>query len=64
MVKLTPQDEWTRRIAKAKEPPKRRGPKPGVKVGKPRGPAKVQKKPVVMKMSLGAISLYMQGTKL
>ena len=58
MVKLTPQSEWTRRIEKLKEPPKRRGPKPGVKVGKPRGPAKVQKKPVVMPMSMGAIVLY------
>lgn len=64
MVKLTPQDEWTRRIAKAKEPPKRRGPKPGVKVGKPRGPAKVQKKPGVMKMSMAMISMIMQGYEL
>ena len=66
MVKLTPQSEWTRRIAKAKEPPKlgrKPGPPKGTPLpGRPTGPVIARGKPIAMSMAM--ISLYMQGTKL
>jgi hypothetical protein len=52
-------DIWKQRVEAAKAPPKKRGPKPGVKVGKPRGPAKAKKKPVIIPMSMGMIVLSM-----